>query len=279
MPRKKKAGDPLVERTRIEPDVQEGGLEGEWPPKWMTTYSDMTTILLTFFVLWYANTMMGLPQEWIEIAKESSSKIVRGIAEEQTDIKKGDQPRQVMVKKRVADLARNISPQQELAVDELRPIQEKAEEIKETLAQTGVARDIEIKVTAEDVVLIPTTTDILFREGSDTLQPAFYPILDKIAALLRGTGAAIRIEGHTDSVPIHPCHRRRFPSNWELSSARAVAAGRYLIEHGGIPASLISVSGYGDSLPRFPNDTPEHRARNRRIEFHMYISSEMLDKG
>ena len=101
--------------------------------------------------------------------------------------------------------------------------------------------------------------------------------MDKIAWLIKSTGASVRVEGHTDDTPIHPRHRNRYSSNWELSAARAVSVTNYL-EKDDIPSNRISASAYGPSHPRYSGDDPNLKSQNRRVEFHIYISSESISK-
>ena len=103
---------------------------------------------------------------------------------------------------------------------------------------------------------------ILFPSGSADTKPEGLELLAKIATQLEGRPEAIRVEGHTDSVPISTA---RYPSNWELSGARAVQVVRYLITQG-VDPDRISAAAYGPYRPIADNGTPEGRARNRRIE-------------
>ena len=85
----------------------------------------------------------------------------------------------------------------------------------------------------------------------------------KVSSIIRRFNRNIRVEGHTDNRPIAT---GRYPSNWELSTARATQVVKYLIDPGGIVPSRLSAAGYGDSKPRVDNDTVENRSKNRRVE-------------
>jgi chemotaxis protein MotB len=115
---------------------------------------------------------------------------------------------------------------------------------------------------------------VLFVSGSADFRPEAAPILDRLASLLRKYTFDLYILGHTDSIPIETS---RFPSNWELSGARAAAALRYLAERGADPQRLVA-AGFADSRPVAPNDSPEGRARNRRVEF-VFKNPEALPSG
>jgi len=102
-----------------------------------------------------------------------------------------------------------------------------------------------------------------FDSGSAEIKPDGLVLLDTIATSLTTIGNQIRIEGHADNVPIKTA---RFPSNWELSSARAQAVIYRLATNHGMSQELMSVAGYGEWRPVASNDTPEGRARNRRVD-------------
>jgi len=101
-----------------------------------------------------------------------------------------------------------------------------------------------------------------FASGDDGVAPASYPILAKIAAVIEGLPNQVRLEGHTDSVPIHTS---RFRSNWELSSARAIAMLEVLATRYNVARGRMAVAGYAENAPADDNDTEEGRSHNRRV--------------
>lgn len=112
-------------------------------------------------------------------------------------------------------------------------------------------------------VLLTLEDKLLFKLGRAEINRDSFQILDKIATFVKELPNEIRIEGHTDNTPIH---NDRFPSNWELSTARAVNVVKYFIKPGKINPFRLSAVGYGESKPVYPNDTHEHKAENRRVE-------------
>jgi len=107
---------------------------------------------------------------------------------------------------------------------------------------------------------------ILFDSGKADIKPEGRQILQKVADVIGGVeDKAIRVEGHTDNVKISSALTRAFPSNWELSAARATNVARYL-QRMGVDPNLLSAAAYGEYRPVSENDTPEGRAMNRRIE-------------
>jgi chemotaxis protein MotB len=107
---------------------------------------------------------------------------------------------------------------------------------------------------------------VMFDSGEADLKPGGEAVLRKVAALLEQHPALkIHVIGHTDNVPIRASARSRFPSNWELSTARATAAVRFLTEKAGVDPRRVGAVGYGEFRPVADNSTPEGRAQNRRI--------------
>lgn len=108
---------------------------------------------------------------------------------------------------------------------------------------------------------------VLFDSGEADLKPEGQAVLRKVAAVLAAhPDRQVLVAGHTDTVPIKPAARHRFPSNWELSTARATAAVRFLAEQCGLDPRRLGAVGYGEYRPIADNRTAEGRARNRRIE-------------
>jgi chemotaxis protein MotB len=107
---------------------------------------------------------------------------------------------------------------------------------------------------------------ILFDSGKAEVKPEGQAILQKIVSIVKDVkDRAIRVEGHTDNVPIIGMLAKKYPTNWELSAARAINVARTLQEQGIDPAQL-STAAYGEYKPVAGNDTPEGKAKNRRIE-------------
>ncbi|MBI3879650.1 MAG: OmpA family protein [Verrucomicrobia bacterium] len=107
---------------------------------------------------------------------------------------------------------------------------------------------------------------ILFDSGEADVKPEGHEVLRKIAGLLAQVpNRQIHVVGHTDNVPITGNLARKYPTNWELSAARATAAVRFLHDHAGVDARRLGAVGYGEFQPLADNSTPEGRARNRRI--------------
>jgi chemotaxis protein MotB len=134
--------------------------------------------------------------------------------------------------------------------------------LTEALKSEIAAGKLEIRQEERGLV-ISLKQAAFFPSGDDTVDLKSYEAIDKIAGIFRDSPNPIRLEGHTDSRPIHT---DRFRSNWELSSARGIAMLELLGTRFGIPHERLAVVGYADTMPKASNDTEEGRATNRRVD-------------
>lgn len=118
------------------------------------------------------------------------------------------------------------------------------------------------------------TNFLRYDSGEAAIKPESYKVLDQLIEYLHTSGdeRLIRVEGHADNVEIGPSLKSRYPSNWELSKARASGVVRYLVEKGGLDSARLSAVGYGDSRPASTNGNEEGRTKNRRVEILLYAS-------
>lgn len=125
----------------------------------------------------------------------------------------------------------------------------------------------EVQITQlRDKLTVNMVEKILFDSGSAMIKKNGKKVLDRVADILKNvTGQQIKVEGHTDNVPIGPGLADKFPTNWELSTARATTVVRYLQEKG-VGPKYLSAEGYSEFRPVEPNETDEGKAKNRRIE-------------
>lgn len=126
----------------------------------------------------------------------------------------------------------------------------------------------EVKITQlQNKLSVNLVEKILFNSGEAEIKKEGLAVLSKVGDILKKVeGKEIRIEGHTDNIPIGPELKDRYPSNWHLATARAINVGVYLQYGVGIPPEILSVAGYSSYRPIADNKTPEGRAQNRRIE-------------
>jgi chemotaxis protein MotB len=119
----------------------------------------------------------------------------------------------------------------------------------------------------EDKLTVNVAEKIFFDSGSATIKPSGKEVLEKLGSIVKGlTDKVIRVEGYTDNVPIARSLRATYPTNWELSAARAINVVRFLQDSAGVPPEMLMAAAFGEYRPIAPNDTPENRQKNRRIE-------------
>ena len=172
--------------------------------------------------------------------------------------------------------AQATSAERLAAINKLRERVAQLEKEKETVVQSarGLEDQMRAELESKDVTIsklqgkltVNILDRILFDSGEAVLKPDGETVLNKIAAILaQHPELKIHVIGHTDNVPIRASARSRFASNWELSTARALAAVRYLTERAGVEPQRLGAVGYGEFRPVADNATAEGRARNRRI--------------
>jgi chemotaxis protein MotB len=136
------------------------------------------------------------------------------------------------------------------------------EKLKSLAEHRGLEQDIAVAFSPQGLVM-RLSDHALFDIGMADISPKAIPLLKKVGAIIAGSPYEVRVEGHTDDVPIKTA---RYPSNWELSTARAVTVLRYFIETCGISSRRLSAEGFAEYHPVAPNDSIENRAQNRRVE-------------
>jgi chemotaxis protein MotB len=212
-------------------------------PFWMLTYSDMVTLLLTFFVLLISFSNMD------EAKFEQAAHSLKGAL---GILKQYPSPRN----KLGLYLENQEMQQREEIIDNVTELQRKAKELQ-------MAEDINIQVT-DNGLLIQLGDKILFDVGNAELKPNAHPLLDIVGKTIRKHARTVLVSGHTDNIPIKT---PQYPSNWELSSARAISVVKYLIDYDGVPPELLAATAFSEYKPIVPNTTPENQRKNRRVEF------------
>ncbi len=139
-------------------------------------------------------------------------------------------------------------------------------EVSSQIEKLNLKDDVSVEA-ADREIIITLKEKVTFRPGEAETLESSEPILDNIASIIqRNRSFLVEIEGHTDNVPINT---PLYPSNWELSVARATSVLKYFINRHGISPSRLSIKGNADQRPVASNDTPEARARNRRVEIRL----------
>ena len=141
-------------------------------------------------------------------------------------------------------------------------IHQAMQSLKQLAVNIGMKDDLSIVKTEHGFkAVIPNP--VIFDPGDASLNASVYSVLDSIITIAKRNQLAIQVEGHTDNLPIETA---KFPSNWELSTMRAVNILRYLQKNGGIPPERLVAVGFAEHHPVASNETPEGRGMNRRIE-------------
>ncbi len=230
---------------------------GESGSSWLQTYGDMITLLLAFFVLLYSiSTIDAVKFERMMVSIHESFSGV--LPERQAQMPREDP------EIRLPDPSdREVPDEEELRMEEI--YEELADYIEEADLEDIVLLEME-----ERGVVMRFQDKILFDPGEADLKQEGYEVLDDIAAILATVPNEITIEGFTDDVPQNT---PEFPSNWELSTGRATTVLRFLAEEAGIEAERLSATGYGEYRPIVPNDSPENRQLNRRVDITLLWST------
>lgn len=224
---------------------------GPTAPFWMTTYGDMVTLLLTFFILMFAMSTVN-EQKFFEAAASLSKAL--GVLDKNVSV--------IGERSIAIGLAGNAEEQLDML--------EALEQIAEVFEEESLEEVAEIDIIGPGEILIRLGDEVLFDPGEALLTLKARRILTGITRSLVGKTKEIFVEGHTDNVPINSTE---FPSNWELSSARALSVVK-LMEEIGIPPDQLGAIAHGEFRPLGPNDTPAGRGVNRRVELYITWSEE-----
>lgn len=208
---------------------------------WLTTYADMVTLLLAFFVLLFAFSAVD---EGRFSAIISAFQGYFGILDRGTI--SVDEP--VVLPFDSSEIARQ-------------QLQSLYEELTQLIESEGIG-GIQLQME-ERGLIVRFAEQVFFDLGEAALKPEALEILGSVSAILHDLPNPLRVEGHTDNWPIRTA---RFPSNWELSVHRATNVVRYLIAEEGFDPQKLSAVGYSEYRPIRPNDTAENRALNRRVD-------------
>jgi chemotaxis protein MotB len=228
--------------------------------RWLVSYADFITLMFAFFVVMFASSQADksrarqVSESVTEALQEGrvTAAVARMLGGSKSDTGKGN-----AMKKGPGGAAK------------AGPNPHALEDLKASLEYLSVALKPEIEAGKLRLRLDPRglivslTEAAFFPSGEDTIVKAGYSSIDKIAVVIKELPNPVRLEGHTDAIPIH---NSRFRSNWELSAARGIAMLELLSKRCQIPADRLAVAGYADTCPVDTNDTPEGRARNRRVD-------------
>lgn len=234
--------------------------DAEHHERWLVSYADFITLLFAFFVVMYA--ISSLNEGKYKVLAESLESAFQEPPQKVLDpIQVGETPKTMNPIDALVDPAQPVSESPADKGQEQIKLQKISQQIEEVLAPY-IDDDLVAVSRNEFWVAVEMKSGLLFASGSAQLSGSADPVLGKLAEIVREMPEnPIMIEGHTDDVPIQT---REFPSNWELSAARAARVVRGLIAQGVQPQRLAAI-GYGEFHPVADNNTEAGRYRNRRV--------------
>ena len=198
--------------------------------RWMMSYADFVTLLFALFVVMFASSEANTDK-----AKRVSEAVEQALGV--VSIPHGDPKLEPGLSASFHQLQKQLAPE----------------------IQTG-----KVKMSLQQRGLVVTLNEAgFFKPGDDAIQPDSLPAFKKLAGALRILPNPIRLEGHTDSVPIHT---QRFRNNWDLSTARSLAVLALLEENYDIPRGRLSAAGYADTVPLESNESDAGKSHNRRVD-------------
>lgn len=236
--------------------------EHENHERWLVSYADFITLLFAFFVVMFASSQTDKARakqvsESVKTALENG-----GVASTVHEILGGtvDEKGKGNAQMKGPGGAQAAAHSSEAAV--LAELLPSMQYLSKTLATEIRQGKIDIHLEPRGLV-VSLRQATFFPSGEDTIDPATYNSIEKIARTVAQLSNSVRLEGHTDSVPIHTV---RFRSNWELSAARGIAMMELLESRFGVPRTRMAIGGYADTAPVESNDTDTGRSRNRRVD-------------
>jgi chemotaxis protein MotB len=219
----------------------EAQMESAGMMRWLLTYADMITLLLALFIILFSISTIN---------KVKLQRLVRDLG--------GGFNSQDAINNPPNGMTTSATK------DELQAMQS---QLQSYISSNNLQNKVQTKITRDgkkrELVITLLSDKQLYDSGKADLKPETKKILDEVYRQLKGRANEVRVEGNTDNVPIS---NDQFPSNWELSAARATGVARYFVEDDGLAPRRISALGYGEYRPKFLNDTPAHQAANRRVD-------------
>jgi chemotaxis protein MotB len=228
----------------------------------MVSYADFITLMFAFFVVMFATsqTDKARAQQVSDSVKQALDK--GGVAAAVHEILGGTVDEKgkgnAQMKGPGGSQKAKVAPERAVLAELLPSLQYLNKELQAEIHDGKIEMHLEPRG-----LVLSLRQATFFPSGGDTIDPKTYPIVEKIAQTIRELPNSVRLEGHTDSIPIHTA---RFHSNWELSAARSIGMMELLSDRFEIPRQRMAIAGYADTAPLDSNDTQEGRAHNRRVD-------------
>ena len=272
--------------------------------RWLTTYGDVVTLLMAFFVMLYAISQVDVQKFQLFVSGLAdpfdNSSATQGILTEGSGIigqsagteRMGQNrlygigvlddlpdtidpdPDSTQLAEETAPTTTTLAPGQIPTITTEGDVEGVAEDIYEALRDAGIEDIVDIDLDERGLAIAIATDDVLFASGSARFGAEGEAIVAALAPIIAGFTNRVLVEGHTDSVPLN----RGGYDNWNLSTDRALAVLKLLASLG-IDPERLGATGYGEHQPRSDNETAEGRADNRRVELVIVIDQETADNG
>ena len=229
--------------------------------RWLVSYADFITLLFAFFVVLYASAEMDR-KKFVQLSTAIETGFQHmgvGVRKQPTEARPATAP--AMASEPVSSHALT-QRHSDIGAGGIVDAARLQQDLEDVLGEEIREHEVEMRMTPEGLVLSLREVGF-FDSGQPRLMDSALPKLGRIAAILNKHGLDLRVEGHTDDVPIH---NSEFQSNWELSTARATQVVSLLVENYGLDPLRISAAGYGPYRPVASNDTPQGRRMNRRVD-------------
>ncbi len=227
--------------------------------RWLLTYADLITLLMVFFVLLFS--MSTIDQKKFQ---ELAGSLQRAF---NVNVLQGAQPISLSSASGGASVISVIEQQNFAQITQI---------VQQIEQQNSISQQQITAQMTKDGIAITVSGTLLFYNGTDQIKPDGLALLQKLGGYLTGLPNPIRVEGHTDDIPEQSA---QYPTNWELSAARAVAVVRFFTDTSQMQPDRLSAVGYGQYQPIVPNDTRAHREENRRAVIVILYGAAAADFG
>ena len=237
--------------------------------RWLVSYADFITLLFAVFVVLYAmgqsdkkkveEVMQAIQQSFGMASAGATAPKVNVIASQTITVIPSLKP-----ELKISPMGRTRSGQAKTRAEE-KDFRQIKSAVEAYLIKQGAQSKVTLEITRRGLIVSLKEAGF-FNSGQANIKPEAYEMINTIAEVMTQYNNPMRLEGHTDNVPINTA---QFPSNWELSTARATNGLKYLLKNFNVDANKISATGYAEFRPIADNATPDGRARNRRVDLVM----------
>ena len=255
-------------------DVADNKMQSGGAAAWIVTFADLMTLLMCFFVLLLAFSEMdaakfkqlsGSMKEAFGVQAEIEARTIpkgTSVIAQEFSPGKPDPTAANQIRQFTIDSSKNSLDALSKEMKDIEDARKHARRIREALNDEIKKGSVAVQVDGAKVI-IHILEKASFASGRADVRLKFVPVLQKIANLIDSKYGTVTVSGHTDNIPIS---NGRFRSNWELSTSRAVSVAHELLRAAPLNQSRFVVAGHADTRPQIDNDTPENRAKNRRVD-------------